>query len=102
MMNTMNQTPLNPADHPTMSEQDLMDDLLSTEKQMVSSYSTLICEASCPNLRQVLGNNLNESIHNQFQVYQQMEQHGWYPTKIAQPQDVTQAKQKFQQMKNQL
>ena len=65
---------------PGITGEDLMNDLLSTEKQMVSSYSTFICEASCPNLCQVFNGSLNESIENQCQVFLQIERRGWYPS----------------------
>ncbi|MBV1821442.1 spore coat protein, partial [Bacteroidales bacterium MSK.15.36] len=39
---------------PNLSEKDLMQDLLTTEKQIVSAYSTGITESSCQNLRSVL------------------------------------------------
>jgi len=34
-----------------MSEKDLMQDLLATEKQVIAAYSTVITESSCANLR---------------------------------------------------
>lgn len=85
-----------------MSDEDIMNDLLSQEKQMISSYSTLLCEASCPNLRSVLTDNLTSSAQDQYQVFDQMSQRGWYPTKNANQPDVMAAKQKFAQMKSQL
>ena len=50
----------------SMSEKDLMQDLLATEKQVISAYSTGITESSCENLRNTLidnyKNNQNYSI----------------------------------------
>ena len=37
-----------------MTEKDLMQDLLATEKQVISAYSTGITESSCQNLRNTL------------------------------------------------
>jgi len=86
----------------TLSDQDRMEDLLSQEKYLISSYSTFIPEATCPNLRQVLSTNFNDCVQNQFSVFDKMQQMGWYQTKPAPKQEVDAARQKFQQMKTQL
>jgi len=90
------------ANRPSMNEQELLDDLLSQEKQMMSSYSTFLSEASCPNLRQILLNHFSQTSEDQFKVYEQMRQKGYYQPKDAVGQYVQQAKQKFEQMKTQL
>ncbi|NLG25940.1 MAG: spore coat protein [Clostridiales bacterium] len=84
------------------TDQDRLDDLLSQEKQLISAYSTFIPEASCPQLRQVLTDNFNGCVQNQFTVFDQMSQMGWYPTKPAPVPDIQAARQKFQQMKQQI
>ena len=43
----------------TMNDQDRMQDLLAQEKYLIDGYATFIPEASCPDLRQVLNENLN-------------------------------------------
>ncbi len=86
----------------TLNDEQRMNDLLTQEKYLISSYSTFVPEAACPELHQVLTDNLNQSVQSQFQVFQQMEQLGWYPTKPAQQTDVTTAQQKFAQMKTQM
>ena len=45
----MNQNPQNSV----LSDQDMMEDLLTQEKYLISSYSTFLPEATCPQLRQV-------------------------------------------------
>ena len=40
-----------------LSEQDMMQDMLSEEKTLLSNYGTFIPEAACPQLRQVLTQN---------------------------------------------
>ena len=52
-----------------MSEQDLLNDLLNQEKQMISSYSLYIQEASCENLRKVLTSQFNQTCKDQYQVF---------------------------------
>lgn len=85
-----------------LSEQDLLNDLLLQEKQLIGAYSTFITEASCQNLRQVLTTNLTENCNDQYQVFAAMKQKGYYQAKDAPTMDVQSAKQKFQQIQNQL
>jgi len=85
-----------------LSEQDLLNDLLLQEKQLIGAYSTFITEASCQNLRQVLTTNLTENCNDQYQIFAAMKQKGYYQTKDAPTTDVQSAKQKFQQIQNQL
>ena len=85
-----------------LSDQERMNDLMTQEKYLINSYSTFVPEASCPNLRKVLTDNLNQSCQSQFKIFDQISQLGWYPEKAAQPQDVTTAQQKFSQMKSQM
>ncbi|MFZ5353784.1 MAG: spore coat protein [Bacillota bacterium] len=86
----------------TLSEQDIMNDLLTFEKQVTSSYNTGITEASCPNLRQTLTNTLTSTQTIQYQIFDTIRKHGWYQTKDASDQDVNNTKTKYQQIQNQL
>lgn len=81
-----------------LTEQDLLNDLLNQEKQLMSSYATYIQEASCQNLRKILTNQFNQTSQDQYQVFDQMRQKGYYQPKDAQDQEVQQAKQNFKTM----
>ena len=83
-------------------DQCMATDLLDTTKHLASQYSTLILEGSAQPLRKIMSDNLNQTLNDQFQVFEQMEQRGWYQTQQAQQQDIQTAKQKFQQEKNKL
>lgn len=87
---------------PNLSEQELLNDLLNQEKQLMSSYASYIQEASCQNLRKILTNQFNQTSQDQFQVFDQMRQKGYYQTKDASDQEVQQAKQNFKTMQGQL
>ena len=80
----------------------MMTDLLDTAKHITEVYGAYVCEGSSDTLRQVLQNNMDATANDQFQIFQQMQQRGWYQTKAALQQDVQQAKQKFAQQKQQL
>lgn len=84
------------------TDQDRMEDLLAQEKYLIDGYSTFIPEASCPNLRQVLSENLNGCFNNQYVVFDKMSQLGWYSGKNAPQAEIDEAKQKFSQMQQQL
>jgi spore coat protein CotF len=85
-----------------LTEKDLMHDLLATEKQVISAYSTGITETSCPNLRNTLVTNFKNAQDVQFKVFDAMKQKGWYQIKDAQDADVQQAKDDATTMMNEL
>lgn len=84
------------------NDQDIITDLLSTEKWLSGTYATNITECSCANLRRVLLDNFASICNDQYQLFDQMRQRNWYPVKNAQPQEVQAAKQQFAQMKTQI
>ena len=75
-----------------MNDKELTHDLLSSEKQVVSSYSTGITETSCMNLRNTLVSNFKSAQDLQYKVFDSMKTKGWYPTKDAPAAEVTQLK----------
>jgi len=85
-----------------LNDQERMEDMLTMEKSLIGNYGTLIPEAACPKLRQVLTLNMNECLANQYCVYDEMNKQGWYPQKTAPAQEVEAARQKFQQMRQQM
>lgn len=85
-----------------MQEKDIFQDLLATEKQVVSSYSVGITESSCQNLRKTLVNNFEKAQDVQYRVFDAMRQKGWYPTKDAPDNEVQQLKTESSQMAQQL
>ena len=75
-----------------MNDKELTHDLLSSEKQVISSYSTGITESSCANLRNTLMTNFKSSQDLQYKVFDSMKTKGWYPTKDAPSSEVVQLK----------
>ena len=86
---------------PNMTEQELLTDFLSQEKQLVMDYAGDITEASCENLRGILLKNLTECSSDQLAVFEQMKQRNMYETKDAPDNEVQTAKQNMQQLKQQ-
>lgn len=85
-----------------MNEKEMMEDLLATEKQVISAYSTGITETSCKNLRNTLVTNFKNVQDVQFKVFDSMKQKGWYSTKDAPDNDVTQLKNESNQLLKEL
>ena len=75
-----------------MNDKELTHDLLSSEKQIVSAYSTGITESSCTNLRSTLINNFKSAQDIQYKVFDTMKTRGWYVTKDAPTSEVNQLK----------
>ena len=79
----------------TLTEEEILTDLLTIEKHCTSAVNTFITESTCANLRQNLKDILTEehSIHEN--LYNVMSQKGWYSTSDAQAQEVQKTKDKF-------
>lgn len=77
---------------PSFSEKELMHDLLASEKQVISAYSTGMTESSCQNLRGVLEKNFKNVEQAQYEVFNAMHQKNWYPTKEAPANELQQLK----------
>ncbi|MDD3243914.1 MAG: spore coat protein [Eubacteriales bacterium] len=87
---------------PNLTDQYILDDMLCEEKQLISLYGTAITESGCPNLRRAFQQNMITSLEDQYQVFTQMKDLGFYQPKDAQSADVQQAVQKMTQTKGQL
>lgn len=85
-----------------MTDQDMLNDILSTEKMLMEGCNLSISESSCQNLRQVFSSIHQQTALDQYQAFDRMRQRGWYQTKDAPDNDVQQAKQAMDQLKNQL
>lgn len=85
-----------------LTEKDLMCDLLSSEKQILSSYCIGITEASCPNLREILISNFHRAQETQYKSFDVMREKGWYPIKDAEPSLVEKAKHEARRMLSEL
>lgn len=86
----------------SFSEKELMNDLLMSEKQLSGAYNTYVAEASTPELVNKLQQGLQNSQQCHRKVFDAMRQKGWYNPKSASPQDIQSAKQKYQQVSQQL
>ncbi|NLC17311.1 MAG: spore coat protein [Clostridiales bacterium] len=81
-----------------LTEKDMLHDMLVLEKDIVKYYGSYLIEASCPELRKTLNQNLQASADDQFSVFNAMQSRGYYSVKDAPEQEVAQAKDKFGNM----
>jgi spore coat protein CotF len=80
---------------PQMNERDFVNDLLSTEKYLSTSYSTALNEASHQALYQDLLTISNETHQLQRDLYNLMFKNGWYTLEAADTQKLQQSHQQF-------
>ncbi len=81
-----------------MTEQEMMTDLLSTEKFMTSVYNTYCCEAATPAVKSALMSLLEDTHRMQQELFSEMSAHGWYSLEKAEDTKLNQEKQKFGKM----
>ncbi|MCL6452325.1 MAG: spore coat protein [Alicyclobacillus sp.] len=87
-------TPTTPS---MMSEQDLVNMVLSDEKRTVTEYATASTEASCQVVRQCFAQLFNDTLKIHNQIFDLMSQKGWYNPTQAPQQHVQQEAQEHQQ-----
>ena len=79
----------------TMTDKELLTDVLTSEKSLVSLYNHAIQEAATEYVHSNFEQVCNEAIKDQYKVFKAMEQKGWYQVEQAQPQAIEKAKNKF-------
>ena len=78
-----------------MKDQEMMTDLLLTEKKMSGNYNEYASECVNVQLRDTFVNILAESHKTQTDLFKPAQQRGWYQVEQAPEQKVSQAQQKF-------
>ncbi|CDQ19315.1 Coat F domain-containing protein [Halobacillus karajensis] len=87
---------------PQMNERDFINDQLTTEKYMTSSYNIALNEASNQNLYQDLATIFKETQDCQRNLYNLMFKNGWYALEQEEKQKMDQTYQQFTGYKTQL
>jgi spore coat protein CotF len=78
-----------------LTEQDVMQVCLGQTKELASSLNTYILEANNEQLRRDYMTALGDVYNQQKQLFELMEQKGYYNVKNATQQDISQAASKF-------
>ena len=81
-----------------LTEKETLNDLLITEKHGTSAINTFITESTCANLRQNLMNILQDEYSIHENIYNTMNQKGWYTPSDATAQEVQKLKTEYNQL----
>lgn len=86
---------------PQMSDRDFINDILATEKYLTNSYNTAVNEASIEELYQLQMKHLNDSHQAARDLYNLMQQKGWYNVEPAENQKINQKAAQFAEYRSQ-
>ena len=78
-----------------MKDQEMMTDLLFSEKKLSGNYNEYASECVNVQLRDTFVTLLTESHRTQTDLFKTAQQRGWYQVEQAPEQKVSQAQQKF-------
>jgi len=79
----------------TLNEKQIMNVLLENHKLTASSFSNLILESSCQNIRNDATNILSGTFQHQKQIFDLMAQKGWYQVQNVTQQELGKAQQEL-------
>lgn len=85
-----------------LNEKDAILDLLESEKQLMSFYTTALFEGSSKSIRKGFSSHLNSVAENQYCLYTQMSTRGYVQPAPAQKQMIDQTCDTFKKQKKQL
>ena len=78
-----------------MSEKEVLTDLLSSQKFVTGAYNSYCCEAAEPCVRSCLMSVLQDEHRIQEEIFDTMNQKGYYPVKKAEDPKLNAAKAQF-------
>ncbi len=78
-----------------MTDQEVITDLLGTEKYLTGVYNTFCCETATPALRSCMMNILEDEHRIGAELFSEMSTRGWYKTECAEDKKLNETKQKF-------
>ena len=85
-----------------LNEKDALLDLLESEKQLMSFYTTALFEGSTKSIRKGFASHLNSVAENQYQIWNQMSTRGYVQPAPAQKQMIDQTCDQFKKQKKSL
>lgn len=90
-----------PLQGPQMSDRDFINDILATEKYLTNSYNTAVNEASIEELYHLQMKHLNDAHQAARDLYNLMQQKGWYNVEPAENQKINQKAVQFAEYRSQ-
>lgn len=82
------------------TDQEMLDDALSSQKFITGSYNRCANECASPALKTEFMNLLSEEHRIQHELFAEMLGRGWYQTFPAPQDKISQVKQKYQPLQN--
>ncbi len=86
----------------TLNEKDALQDMLESEKQLMTIYTTALFEGSTKSIRKNFSANLWGVAENQFSLFTQMSTRGYYEPKPANKNLIDEANSTYKKQKNSL
>lgn len=86
----------------TLNEKDALQDMLESEKQLMTIYTTALFEGSTKSMRKNFSTNLLGVADNQYTLFTQMSTRGYYQPQPANKNLIDTANQTYKKQKNQL
>lgn len=78
-----------------LNDNQIIQDVLSSEKNLAKLYMDAILESSCPVMRDTLGSVHMDVAKKQFECFSYMQQNNLYPIEYAEGKKLTEAINKF-------
>lgn len=85
-----------------LNEKDAIQDMLESEKQLMSFYTTALFEGSSKSVRKGFSCHLSSVAENQYSLFNQMSTRGYYTPTPATKQMIDQTSDTFKKEKKQL
>ena len=85
-----------------LNEQDSLQDMLNTEKMLMDNYLLAIKEGSTKSLRTMFMQNFNKAADDQYTVFKQMQEKGYYEFQPAQKLMLDQKTQDFSKISKEI
>ena len=82
----------------TLNEKDALQDMLDSEKALMSLYTTALYEGNSKNMRKSFADNLSGVEKDQYTLYQQMTARGYYEAPPAKKDMIDQANDQFKKI----
>ena len=86
----------------TLNEKDALQDMLDSEKQLMTIYTTALFEGSTKSIRKNFSTNLLGVAENQYSLFTQMNTRGYYEPKPANKTMIDDTTSTYKKQKNAL
>ena len=86
----------------TLNEKDALQDMLESEKQLMTIYTTALFEGSTKSMRKNFSTNLMGVANNQYTLFTQMSTRGYYQPQPANKNLIDTANETYKKQKSQL